>query len=148
MQPQLRTTIQDLQHLPQLSGQAAAGYEAQQLLQNLLLLDTRNVQQYTGQVRRGPRGGHIPGAVSLPRAMLLDEKTECLKPLTEQQQLLEAAGVVLEGEGASKQQVVLYCNGGVAACTIALALHRLGHRCWSVYDGSWNEWSRSDLPVQ
>jgi thiosulfate/3-mercaptopyruvate sulfurtransferase len=145
MQPQLRTTIQDLQLLPQMTSQVDAAQEA---LQDVLLIDTRNVQQYTGQVRRGPRGGHIPSAVSLPRAMLLDEQTECFKPLAELQQLLQAAGVVLGGEGASQQQVVLYCNGGVAACTAALALHRLGHRCWSVYDGSWNEWSRSDLPVQ
>jgi thiosulfate/3-mercaptopyruvate sulfurtransferase len=43
--------------------------------------------------------------------------------------------------------VVIYCNGGVAACTAALVLHRLGHRSWSVYDGSWNEYSASELPV-
>lgn len=148
MQPQLRTTIQDLEHLPQLMRQADTAQQAQQQLQDVLLLDTRNVQQYIGQVRRGPRVGHIPGAVSLPRAMLLDEQTECLKPLAEQQHLMEAAGVVLGDESTSQQRVVVYCNGGVAACTAALALHRLGHRRWSVYDGSWNEWSRSDLPVQ
>jgi 3-mercaptopyruvate sulfurtransferase SseA len=33
--------------------------------------------------------------------------------------------------------VVAYCNGGVAACTLALALHREGYRDWAVYDGSW-----------
>jgi thiosulfate/3-mercaptopyruvate sulfurtransferase len=111
------------------------------------------------QVRRGPRGGHIPGAVSLPRPALLDESTDWLKPLEQQQQILQEAGIVLSNSSSSssrqgsaaaaaaEQKVVIYCNGGVAACTTALALHRLGHRSWSVYDGSWNEYAASDLPV-
>jgi rhodanese-related sulfurtransferase len=57
----------------------------------------------------------------------------------------EGSGV----EGGEQRQVVLYCNGGVAACTAALALQRLGHRNWAVYDGSWNEWgARDDLPLE
>jgi thiosulfate/3-mercaptopyruvate sulfurtransferase len=31
-----------------------------------LIVDARDVTQYTGEVRRGSRGGHIPGAVSIP----------------------------------------------------------------------------------
>jgi thiosulfate/3-mercaptopyruvate sulfurtransferase len=104
------------------------------------------------QVRRGPRGGHIPGAVSLPRPALLDKATDWLKPLQQQQQALEAAGITLPSSSSSssgevEQKVVIYCNGGVAACTAALSLHRLGHRSWSVYDGSWNEYAASELPV-
>lgn len=158
MQPQLRVTLEDLQQLvPQLQEQSADANSQQQQQQppkqqNVLLLDTRNTQQYTGQVRRGPRAGHIPGAISLPRAVLLDEDTELPKPLEQQQQLLQQAGVALpatsdDGGDVGQQRVVLYCNGGVAACTAALALHRLGHRSWAVYDGSWNEYSASNLPV-
>lgn len=148
MQPQLRTTMADLQQLPQLLAQPVPAQQQQQRSQDVLILDTRNTQQYTGEVRRGPRGGHIPGAVNMPRAQLLDQSTELLKPLQEQKLLLEQAGVQLAAAaGGSQQRVLLYCNGGVAACTAALALHRLGHRNWAVYDGSWNEYSCSQLPV-
>jgi 3-mercaptopyruvate sulfurtransferase SseA len=152
MQPQLRVTLQDLQHLPKLAAQpdsAQPKQQQQQLLHDVLILDTRSLQQYTGELRRGPRGGHIPGAVSLPRAQLLDQSTELWKPLQEQMQLLQQAGVELDAPAAacSQQRVLVYCNGGVAACTAALALHRLGHRNWAVYDGSWNEYSSSQLPV-
>jgi thiosulfate/3-mercaptopyruvate sulfurtransferase len=161
MQPQLRTTLEDLQQLPQLATQPDPFHQQQQQQQDpqqqqhqhgVLFLDTRNKQQYMGQVRRGPRGGYIPGAVSLPRAELLEQETELFKSLEQQQQLLQQAGVVLPGGSSaaaadSQQRVVVYCNGGVAACTAALALHRLGHRNWAVYDGSWNEYSNTQLPV-
>lgn len=160
MQPQLRATLEDLQQLPQLATQPDPLQQQQQQQQDpqqqqqhgVLILDTRNKQQYMGHVRRGPRGGHIPGAVSLPRAELFEQETELFKPLQQQKQLLQQAGVVLPGGSSaaaadSQQHVVLYCNGGVAACTAALALHRLGHRNWAVYDGSWNEYSNTQLPV-
>jgi thiosulfate/3-mercaptopyruvate sulfurtransferase len=139
MQLQLRATLEDL-----------AALQQQAPPQQVLLLDTRNAQQFSGEVRRGPRGGRIPGAVSLPRADLLDPETGGLRPLEEQQQLLQQAGVVLPAADTQPQQrLVVYCNGGVAACTAALALHRLGHRRWAVYDGSWNEYSAAiELPVE
>ncbi|KAF8060571.1 STR1 [Scenedesmus sp. PABB004] len=142
MQPQLRATLDDV---------AAIVRGEQQ--QGALLLDTRSAAQFNGEVRRGPRGGCVPGAVSLPRPALLGDADGWFKPLAEQRRLLEAAGVVFPGDGdggsGDGAAVVAYCNGGVAACTAALALHRLGHRRWAVYDGSWNEYSRaSELPVE
>lgn len=96
-------------------------------------------------MRRGPRGGRIPGAVSLPRKALLDPATGWLRSREELQAILEGVGA-LRGD---EQPVVLYCNGGVAACTAALALQQLGHTAWSVYDGSWNEWgARPELPIE
>jgi 3-mercaptopyruvate sulfurtransferase SseA len=103
--------------------------------------------------------------VNLPRSALIDPESGWFKPLEQQQQLLEQAGVVLpavdrlqgqqhqaagkdDSQGSSDcQKVVIYCNGGVAACTAALALQRLGHSNWCVYDGSWNEYSSTDLPA-
>lgn len=86
----------------------------------------------------------------------MDPETGWIKTLGEQKQVLQDAGLLLPDSGpgqtateheAGAQRVLIYCNGGVAACTAALALHRLGHRNWAVYDGSWNEYSRSGLPT-
>jgi thiosulfate/3-mercaptopyruvate sulfurtransferase len=68
--------------------------------------------------------------------------------LEQQRAVLEAAGVSFEDQQQQQQRVVLYCNGGVAACTAALALQRLGVKDWGVYDGSWNEWGQTELPVE
>lgn len=142
--------------------QLLVGYSVTSSNKGLLLKEINKCMLSAAvQVRRGPRGGHIPGAISLPRPALLDEATDWLKPLEQQQQILQQAGIALPNSSsiesssssekiansAVEQKVVIYCNGGVAACTAALALHRLGHRSWSVYDGSWNEYSASELPV-
>ncbi len=38
---------------------------------DIQLVDARDPGQFTGSRRRGPRGGHIPGARNLPRELLL-----------------------------------------------------------------------------
>ena len=60
-------------------------------------------------------------------------------------QKLREAGVPEDRE----TPVVAYCNGGVAATVPLFALHRLGYKNLSNYDGSWNEWgAREDLPAE
>jgi thiosulfate/3-mercaptopyruvate sulfurtransferase len=99
-------------------------------------------------VKRAERGGHIPGAVNISRKSLLDKSTGLLRPLQDQRQVFEDAGVDCSGNGS--QQIYTYCNGGVASCSLALALDRLGlgQNCAN-YDGSWNEWGNElQFPVQ
>lgn len=106
------------------------------------LVDARDEGQYTGAKRRGPRGGHIPGAVHVPRAVLFNEAGG-FPPVDEVRRRLEERGVTLD------KPVVAYCNGGVAATVVLFNLFRLGHTALSNYDGSWNEWgAREDLPIE
>ena len=108
----------------------------------LQLLDARDAGQYTGARRRGPRGGHIPGAVNLPRELFFADGGGFLPPD-------EVRRVIDRAKLDPSRPVVTYCNGGVAATVLAFQLDRLGFPDVAVYDGSWNEWGpRDDLPTE
>ena len=105
------------------------------------LIDARDAGQFTGTRRRGPRAGHIPGAVHFPRDLVFRHHGG-FAPLEQIDQALQVSGIT------SARPTIAYCNGGVAATVCLFHLYRLGSRELGVYDGSWNEWgSREELPI-
>ena len=105
---------------------------------SLQILDARDAGQFTGAKRRGPRGGHVPGAVHTPRELFFAEGGGFL-PVEEVKSRLVARGV------DSEKPIVAYCNGGVAATVLLFHLHRLGWKDGTNYDGSWNEWALATI---
>lgn len=105
-------------------------------LKDHVIVDARAANRFRGDApepREGLRAGHIPGARSVPFTTLLNaDKT--MKPLDEMRAVFEAAGVDLS------KPAITTCGSGVTAAILALALERLGHTQWSLYDGSWAEW--------
>jgi thiosulfate/3-mercaptopyruvate sulfurtransferase len=105
------------------------------------IVDARDPGQYTGVRRRGDRGGHIPGAINVPRELFFAPGGGFL-PLDELRRRVAEHGL------SADRPTVAYCNGGVAATVVLFNLVRLGYTDVANYDGSWNEWgNRADLTV-
>ena len=113
---------------------------------DVVLIDARPPEQYAGAVTAAARAGHIPGALNVPYARLVDASTGRFLPSGELARVFREAGVDV---AALPREVIVYCNGGVS-CTVPLnALRMLGRDDVAVYDGSWNEWGAdASLPIR
>jgi thiosulfate/3-mercaptopyruvate sulfurtransferase len=112
---------------------------------DVLVLDARAHDEYSGMESHARRHGHIPGAVNVPyRELLVDDQR--FRTPDELRQAFADAGVDV---GRIDRPVVVYCNGGVSATAVANALALAGGPDAAVYDGSWNEWgNRSETPIE
>ena len=115
------------------------------------LVDVRSPQEYAGELLAPPgyeqegaaRGGHIPGAQSIPWATAVrDDGT--FKAADELRDLYGAKGVTPEKE------VLAYCRiGERSAHTWFVLRELLGYGDVKNYDGSWTEWGNLvDVPIE
>ena len=117
---------------------------------SLALVDVRSPAEFNGEVIAPPgmtetaqRGGHIPGAASIPWAQTVREDGT-FKPADDLQELYGGKGV-LDGE-----PIVAYCRIGERSAHTWFVLHELlGNDDVKNYDGSWTEWGNLvNVPIE
>jgi thiosulfate/3-mercaptopyruvate sulfurtransferase len=114
------------------------------------LVDVRSPQEYSGELIAMPgyeqegaqRGGHIPGAKSIPWAQAVREDGT-FKSADELRALYEGKGVRSDGP------VTAYCRIGERSSHTWFVLRELlGYPDVRNYDGSWTEWGNLvDVPI-
>lgn len=113
--------------------------------QDLLLLDTRSLDEYSGKRRKNGalKAGRITGSTHIDWQVAVDLNNDM--KFKSHDELLVQYG---ELEGFREKLVVTYCHTGVrSAHTLFVLTQLLGFENVRNYDGSWTEWSfDSDLP--
>jgi thiosulfate/3-mercaptopyruvate sulfurtransferase len=114
------------------------------------LVDVRSVDEYTGKVIAPPgmsetaqRGGHIPGAQSIPWVQAVKDDGS-FKSEAELKQLYGSKGVTPD------KPTIAYCRiGERSSHTWFVLRYLLGYSNVRNYDGSWTEWGNLvDAPIE
>ena len=117
------------------------------------LVDVRSPEEYRGErlhmadyPNEGAlRGGHIPGARSIPWARAVDPATHCFRPASELRTIYREENGILPD-----QETIVYCRIGERSSHTWFALtYLLGFNNVRNYDGSWTEWGNGvGLPIE
>jgi thiosulfate/3-mercaptopyruvate sulfurtransferase len=116
------------------------------MVQHRPMIDVRSPQEFSGERTHMPeypqegtlRGGHIPGAKSVPWARAANPDGT-FKPLAELKAIYEGeAGLTPDAD------VVAYCRiGERSSHTWFVLTYLLGYKKVRNYDGSWTEWGNA-----
>ena len=115
------------------------------------LVDVRSPQEFSGELiamagyeqEGAQRGGHIPGAASIPWAQAVREDGT-FKSKEELEELYGGKGVL------SGDPIIAYCRIGERSAHTWFVLHELlGQGDVKNYDGSWTEWGNLvNVPIE
>ena len=108
---------------------------------NVILLDARPTDMYTGEViRHSVMGGHIPGAVNVVSLDGTDAQSQKWK---DDDHLAALYAAIPKGK-----RIYLYCHDGFRMGLAYLQLKSLGYEDVRLYNGGWSHWGNElTLPV-
>lgn len=116
------------------------------------LVDVRSPKEYSGELTHMPnypqegatRGGHIPGAVSIPWSQAVNEADATFKTPEALRELYEGKNIKAD------EEVIAYCRiGERSSLTWFVLKYLLGYPNVKNYDGSWTEWGNLvDAPIE
>lgn len=110
----------------------------------VVFIDPRPAKAFAGEEKYFVRNGHIPGARNIPWPTFTDpQNPHKLKPLSEIEKILADKKI-----DKSKDIIVTCTTGREASLQYVVLKHLLGYPKVRVYEGSWTEYSQSDLPLE
>jgi thiosulfate/3-mercaptopyruvate sulfurtransferase len=107
------------------------------------LVDVRSPKEFSGEILAPPeyptehaqRGGHIPSAINIPWAQVVNDSDGTFKSIDQLKQLYESNGITQDKE------IITYCRiGERSSHTWFVLKYLLGYPDVKNYDGSWTEW--------
>ena len=116
------------------------------------LVDVRSPKEYTGELLHMPnypqegatRGGHIPGAVSIPWSTAVHDVDATFKDPEVLKNIFESKNI------RPNEEIIAYCRiGERSSLTWFVLKYLLGYPKVKNYDGSWTEWGNLvDAPIE
>jgi thiosulfate/3-mercaptopyruvate sulfurtransferase len=116
------------------------------------LVDVRSPKEFSGEMLHmanypqegATRGGHIPGAVSIPWSTAVNEADATFKTPEALKELFEGKGILPD------EDIIAYCRiGERSSLTWFVLKYLLGYPRVRNYDGSWTEWGNLvDAPIE
>lgn len=104
-----------------------------------IVFDVRSEGEYTGEVERAEKSGHIPNAVHLEWSDVLEpEGTPYFKPADEIQELYTSVGLTPEKE------IIPHCQTNVRGSHAYFTLRLMGYDSVRPYEGSWAEYGNRE----
>jgi thiosulfate/3-mercaptopyruvate sulfurtransferase len=143
--PQAKTTTLVISPRPEILVDTKAMRElSQKKPGTVTLVDARPAKEFSGEQRSEDvaKAGHIPGAKGLYwMDMLVSRQNPVLKPEAELRRMYS------ELNAKTTQPLITYCRTGMQSSFDYFVAKYLGYDP-SMYDASFFEWSKNDLPVE
>ena len=104
--------------------------------------DARSPGEYSGNMVRSARGGHIPGAINIEWTELMDRQRNL--------RIREDAETLLSNAGLGRDKAIAtHCQSHHRSGFTYMVARILDYKHISAYDGSWAEWGNLDhTPIE